>query len=766
MIGGEHVSLYSRRIGTMAADMKSQEESVGKALWHQITTVVILRVNMRQKKQSSDDAKLWTALENMRYKACTPADIAFLRTRVSSTIPGRLSICDRNFRNVSIITGTNIYKDEINRLGAIRFAQETGQTLTDFFSEDSHVAPSRSDPDEARGVKRVGEITKEMMEGFWSQPPSSTDKHIAGKLSLCIGVPVMIRYNFATEICMTRGQEGFVHGWQSKIGSKGQNMLDTLFVKLKDPPSRVKITGLPKNVVPIFPTTTNLRAMLPNDEKYYISRTQVEVLLNFAMTDFASQGKTRPDNPSDLNNLRSHQSYYTALSRSATAEGTLILQGFDPKQITGGCSGALRQEFRELELLDEITRLRFVGKLPSPLCVEGSTRNGIITSFREWKGTQYVPSSVHSSIRWSARNPWIESEVLTLEDRLASLEKTREKKTPKHADKPDKLSMGKDSKSTRDIAELGIGKPNTQKRQRSHGMPRQLSAASTHPSNKQRIVSLHGIPTRSHYSAPIGMRWSQNSGAYDSVFTPIYVQWCTNRNLQTDLFRRASSPVANLLLDGFIRYEAGQGSLEDARDAVRWHMASPNAVFGAYTSIYSVCSMLFSMNEIVWEKFYLCPNGHNVRHSYESEALLSAAATRFTSIAQWVSLDTEQTTACCSVCQHPVSIRLKFCKMPPLLAFEFSAQPTIDIDHTLNVRLENCVQRRQYSLVAVIYYSHNHFTTQIITQDARVWFYDGMSITNPTVNPTLNCVGSINDPSFSVQVCRGGTPCAALYCIY
>ena len=59
----------------------------------------------------------------------------------------------------------------------------------------------------------------------------------------------------------------------------------------------------------------------------------------------------------DLNNLRSHQSYYTALSRSATVEGTLILQGFDPKQITGGCSVALRQEFRELELLDEIIRM-------------------------------------------------------------------------------------------------------------------------------------------------------------------------------------------------------------------------------------------------------------------------------------------------------------------------------------------------------------------------------------------------------------------------
>ena len=118
-IGGEHVSLYLRSIGVIAADMKSQEESVGKALWHQIMMVVILCVNMRQKKQSPDDVRLHTALENMRYKACTPDDIAFLQTHVSSTIPGQASICDDNFRNVSIITGTNIYKDEINRLGAL-----------------------------------------------------------------------------------------------------------------------------------------------------------------------------------------------------------------------------------------------------------------------------------------------------------------------------------------------------------------------------------------------------------------------------------------------------------------------------------------------------------------------------------------------------------------------------------------------------------------------------------------------------------------------
>jgi len=288
----------------------------------------------------------------------------------------------------------------------------------------------------------------------------------------------------------------------------------------------------------------------------------------------------------------------------------------------------------------------------------------------------------------------------------------------------------------------------------------------THPSNKQKIISPPGsMPNRRHYTAPIGMRWSENSCAYDSVFTPIYVQWCTNRGLQTEFIQDMGTPAAKLLFDGFVQYEAGQGSLEHARDAVRWHMArNSNVIFGTYMSIWEVCSALLRTNEIVWEKFYLCPNGHNLCHSNDSEALLSAAATPFESIDQWVSMDTEQMTARCSVCRHQVSVRLKFCRTPPLLAFEFSAQPTINIVHRMNVQLENHVQKC-YSLAAVIYYSNNHFTTQIIMRDGRVWYYDGMLITDLMVEPTLDCVGSINDPSFSVQACRGGTPCAALYCL-
>ena len=161
-------------------------------------------------------------------------------------------------------------------------------------------------------------------------------------------------------------------------------MLDVLFVKLKNPPKCIQIDDLPESVVPLTRSTCNITCKLPDGSAVSISRTQVEVLPNFAMTDFASQGKTRPFNPVDLNNCRTHQAYYTALSRSSTAEGTVILQGFDTNKITGRASGSLRQEFRDLELLDDITKLRYMGKLHDS--VQGDRRNALIHTFRLHKG--------------------------------------------------------------------------------------------------------------------------------------------------------------------------------------------------------------------------------------------------------------------------------------------------------------------------------------------------------------------------------------------
>ncbi|KAI0717654.1 hypothetical protein C8Q72DRAFT_759117, partial [Fomitopsis betulina] len=153
------------------------------------------------------------------------------------------------------------------------------------------------------------------------------------------------------------------------------------------------------------------------------------------MTDFGSQGRTRPHNVCDLQNCRSHQSIYTCLSRGSTYNRTIIVQPFYPRKLTGGISRSLRQELRELELLDEITKLCYLGKI-SPK-VTGITRNELIHSFRKLKGEKFMPKTMHRALTCNiddmqADAPW----------QIVEKAKPREKKQPKPAipDQPKKTA--------------------------------------------------------------------------------------------------------------------------------------------------------------------------------------------------------------------------------------------------------------------------------------------------------------------------------------
>ncbi|TFK65382.1 hypothetical protein BDN72DRAFT_735896, partial [Pluteus cervinus] len=344
--GGEGGALYTRSFYHAATKLHEQRKALGKGLWHQVTTVVILRQNMRQATQSPEDAKFRTALVNMRYKACTDDDIAFLKSkRHHKAQPNGPKITDKKFRNVSIITSWNLSKDGINDLGSKRFALETGQELVDFYSEDVLYVPDleKMKPKQRKKYKPAKAMPPHVQDALWTQPVSACKERVAGCLSLCIGMPVIIRTNLATELCITKGQEGFVYNWIEGTGSKGQRILQVLFVKLANPPQTVQFDGLPVNVVPVYKTTERCMVNLPKGSDVSISRTQVQVLVGFSMTDYASQGKTRPYNPVHIENSRTHQHIYTALSRGCSADGTLILGDFSEKKITGGIDGALRQ---------------------------------------------------------------------------------------------------------------------------------------------------------------------------------------------------------------------------------------------------------------------------------------------------------------------------------------------------------------------------------------------------------------------------------------
>jgi len=125
----------------------------------------------------------------------------------------------------------------------------------------------------------------------------------------------MIHNSAATELCITKGQEAFVYRWDCQKGPSGKDVLNTLFVKLANPPCPIKLDGLPLNVLPPTRMAVTTSCKLPNNSSIAVTRCQIKALPNFAMTDYASQGKMCLYNVVDLSQSCSHQSYYTSVKK-------------------------------------------------------------------------------------------------------------------------------------------------------------------------------------------------------------------------------------------------------------------------------------------------------------------------------------------------------------------------------------------------------------------------------------------------------------------
>ncbi|KAF5336919.1 hypothetical protein D9611_002865 [Ephemerocybe angulata] len=417
---------------------RDQENTLGMLTWHHFVTVVILKQNMRQRGVSENDHRMRRALEHMRYKDCDYDDIEFLRSRIPEFNP-ELTLNDDRWRDVSVITAWNTHKDQINEMNAKRFALEHHEELRYFYSIDKQAQATggqRKRKSTATSTRPI-RLTTTVQQALWMSPPY-TSEHIPACIPICKGMPIMIRSNEATELCITKGQEAVVHGWTSHEipGYPDKFALDTLFVELVNPPKTVQLPHLPSNIVPLTKISTSISAVLPNDRRLSISRKQVPVQLNFAMTDYASQGKTRSVNPVDIKHCRNHQAIYTALSRGTSADDTLILRDFNASKLTGGLSGYLRQEFRTLELLDEITTLRYEGVLPPDQV--GRLRESTVKAYQAWK-SQAKREDVSTCVLGASKKRKASGET---EDYIIAENSGKVHKRAKH-DQPSEESDGK-----------------------------------------------------------------------------------------------------------------------------------------------------------------------------------------------------------------------------------------------------------------------------------------------------------------------------------
>jgi hypothetical protein len=716
-VGG--ASLYSGAVGTQihsGVKPHLQEAAIGKALWHQITTVVILRENMRQKNQTAQDIAFRNALVNMRYGVCTSEDIQFLRSRIAGTRSDQPQVASKDFRNVAIICGVHSQKDIINQLGCERFATETNQKLTNFYSHDKW--GKESDPAEKKkwGKSKVAPKTKHRSNEIdyddqveiWKVRHGATE-HFAGKLSLCLGMPVMIRNNDATELCITKGQEGFVVGWQSTKGPHNKRILDTLFVKLDNPPQDIKIPGLPDNVVPIVKNTKTVTCMFPSDLKESIERQQVWVLPNFAMTAHASQGKTRPFNVVHLNSCYSHMAYYTALSRSATADGTIIIQGFDSKVITRGCSGYLRQEFREHEILDDIARLRYEGSLPD--YINGCVRNTLIRQYQTWKGIHHVPSKTDKSLRWSSTDPLPLLPIVN-DSSWQLIDKTKNKKT---------TNILKNQISSSFLPAHGSIAISKLKRKQSS------EEINNVPIKKAKLLSCI-VPDE---VVPLGLRWDADdySCAYDSLFVILYDIWIQNPDRWTLNFQSLDNEFLNTLTKGFWNVFHNKSSMENSRDIVRQklHNAYPSLfpVGPVGTSVNRLAHELFKTSQLIAYSQKICIKCNNQQAEIEDRLgyVLDLGLSTGSSTSQWLRQLHHNTNERCSECWSQIIQPISYDTSPNLLIFN-CANANMKISHKIIYDEED--HSIDLQLRGIIYHGGFHFTSRIISQTGKVWYHDGM----------------------------------------
>ncbi|KAI0341024.1 hypothetical protein BDW22DRAFT_1333262, partial [Trametopsis cervina] len=287
-VGKGSLPLYSDTVGpfTDGSTLRAQQNAMGKILWQSFTTVVILRENMQVRSMCDEDIAYRRALENMRFKACTKEDIALLRTRIATGNDSSLSLANPRFSSVSVITAHNAQRDAINTHSLTHFAQSHGVPISSFQSVDKW-ASSKTHEVNAEQAKQ------KMQRLLWSLPPALTENR-PGLLPMCLGMPVLLKANKVTEISATNGAEATVVGWESYHDPAHPfEHLRVAFVKLTAPPQPCKVPHLPENVIPVTMHTDRINCTLPSDSSIRISRTQVQLLPNFSMTDYASQGRTR-----------------------------------------------------------------------------------------------------------------------------------------------------------------------------------------------------------------------------------------------------------------------------------------------------------------------------------------------------------------------------------------------------------------------------------------------------------------------------------------
>jgi hypothetical protein len=339
----------------------SAESQLGRAIYEEFSTVVILKEQMRV----TDEVWL-DFLRHLRYGHVQPHHLTMLRELIiGNTKKSEVNFSIEPWKSVSLITPRHAVRTRWNESAIRKHCHENGQRIYVCSSEDTIGGRPLTLSEKYRLESRHLRKNK--------RSKTRRPKDLPNKLEIAIGMKIMVTDNIETDLDMTNGARGetvdiILHP-DEDIPDEDDNIIHLkhlpAYLLVKLPKTRVtSLMGLDNGIIPIEPATTRYRISMETKKgepiQKSVQRKQFPLTAAYSFTDYRSQGQTLlfvivniaspPTGTLTLFNL------YVALSRSSGRNSIRLLRDFDDNLFKVGHDPALMMEDERLERLNEITR--------------------------------------------------------------------------------------------------------------------------------------------------------------------------------------------------------------------------------------------------------------------------------------------------------------------------------------------------------------------------------------------------------------------------
>ena len=315
-----------------------QNKLMGKQLWLNVNSVVMLHRSMRQ---SGDANRAFRELlSRLRYGNCTQADVALLQTRILGS--ARVDMSSPEWQNAPVVVSNNAVKDAWNQQAVQKFAHKQGREVQHYVARDSHNGKLITDSD--------------LRAKLYDLHTGETS-HLVGRLGLVEGMKVIVGLNYDVGSGVVNGSEGILKKVFYTLSPNGERYASSAVVHIPDSGDGSMPHLQPHEKVVFCKTKTFTFCNVHTGESMSITRQQLPLDAAYAITDYKSQGKTLEHVIVDIQSSRIIQSIYVMVSRATSLDGLVILRPFDPKKVRAHAPQSLRDELVQLETLSYHTIL-------------------------------------------------------------------------------------------------------------------------------------------------------------------------------------------------------------------------------------------------------------------------------------------------------------------------------------------------------------------------------------------------------------------------